>query len=124
MTNNNECDAFEATFDKIVVAISVEQDEELTEPRDWLTKVIQYNVPHGKRYRAKSVLNTVRLINEHERRNVCEEEMELARVLAWSMEFLQAYGMLVDDMADQAIIRRGEPCWYRKVGYVLLSSQM
>ncbi|CAG2117492.1 unnamed protein product [Medioppia subpectinata] len=37
----------------------------------------------------------------------------MARVLAWTVEFLQAFFLVVDDLIDESITRRGQPCWYK-----------
>ena len=90
-------------------------DKELIDTYEWLKRMLLYNVPHGKRNRGLAVVDTVRLIAEQEKRIVSEEHLELARVLGWTVEFLQAYFLVVDDMMDQSITRRGQPCWYKLV---------
>ena len=108
--------ALEATFQRIVAAIIPDDPkEELAEVYSWFRKVFLYNVPHGKRNRAMAVVDTVRLIAKKEERELTEEEMEEARVLGWTVEILQAYLTVIDDMMDQSITRRGQLCWYRKV---------
>ena len=114
MTADNEWLAFDATFYKILSAIQSDNPE-LSEVMDWLKKLLLYNVPHGKRNRGLAVVDTVRLIAEQENRTATEEELEAARVLGWSVEFLQAYFLVVDDIMDQSVTRRGQPCWYKKV---------
>lgn len=38
---------------------------------------------------------------------------ELALVLGWCVEILQAMFLVADDMMDRSITRRGKPCWYK-----------
>ena len=35
--------------------------------------------------------------------------------VGWAVEMLQAYFLVVDDLVDQSITRRGQLCWYRQV---------
>ncbi|XP_021182149.3 farnesyl pyrophosphate synthase [Helicoverpa armigera] len=46
--------------------------------------------------------------------NITEETLRLARTLGWCAEILQAYCLVLDDIADGSITRRGMPCWYRR----------
>ena len=43
-----------------------------------------------------------------------DEEYYEAIVLAWCVEFLQAFFLVEDDVMDQSITRRGKPCWYKQ----------
>lgn len=42
-----------------------------------------------------------------------DEEYFKAALLGWCIELLQAYFLVADDIMDQSITRRGQPCWYR-----------
>jgi len=53
-------------------------------------------------------------------RTLTEDEVQKAHVLGWCVEWLQAYFLVADDIMDQSVTRRGEPCWY-KVGSPFLS---
>lgn len=110
--------AFDATFHRIMNAIIPDNPkDELKEVMDWFRKVFLYNVPHGKRNRGLAVVDTARLIAEQEKRNATEDELEDSRILGWTVEILQAYFVVVDDMMDQSITRRGRVCWYRRVSF-------
>lgn len=43
------------------------------------------------------------------------KKLEKIRVLGWCVELLQAYFLLLDDIMDDSITRRGKTCWYKKV---------
>jgi len=64
--------------------------------QDWYQKNLDYNVPGGKLNRGISVV-----------------EYFKAATLGWCVELLQAYFLVADDMMDQSITRRGQPCWFR-----------
>ena len=37
-------------------------------------------------------------------------------VLGWAIEWLQAWLLVADDIMDSSVTRRGQPCWYKKLG--------
>ncbi|KAH9387661.1 hypothetical protein TYRP_008853, partial [Tyrophagus putrescentiae] len=76
----------------------------------WLGKVIEYNLKNGKRNRAKSLV----LAYEQFSPGATLESVHLACILGWCVELLQAYFLVVDDIMDNSITRRGQLCWYRK----------
>jgi len=116
MTYETEIKEFSETFNNILAAIVPTQPpEELSDMYLWLKECILYNVPHGKRTRGLAVAETYSLIVEQQGKTPSYTDMELARVLGWTVEFLQAAFLVTDDMMDQSSKRRGKPCWYKLV---------
>jgi len=77
---------------------------------EWYRNNLEYNVPGGKLNRGMSVVDTVEILKGRE---LSDDEYFKAGVLGWSVELLQAYFLVADDMMDASITRRGQPCWYR-----------
>eukprot|EP01103_Thecamoeba_quadrilineata_P010357 TRINITY_DN2210_c0_g1_i3.p1 TRINITY_DN2210_c0_g1~~TRINITY_DN2210_c0_g1_i3.p1 ORF type:complete len:286 (+),score=55.12 TRINITY_DN2210_c0_g1_i3:133-990(+) len=50
--------------------------------------------------------------------SVTQDDIKKASVLGWSIEWIQASFLVLDDIMDQSLTRRGQPCWYKlpKVG--------
>lgn len=115
MSDKQEWTDFRAVFDQILSKLSpVENSQEFIQTFEWLQRMLRYNIPHGKCNRGMAVIETYRLLAEQQNKVSTEEELELARVLGWTVEFLQAYFLIVDDLMDSSITRRGQPCWYRQ----------
>ncbi|XP_065862735.1 farnesyl pyrophosphate synthase-like [Euphorbia lathyris] len=91
------------------------------ESRQWLHRMLDYNVPRGKMYRGLSVLDCYIALKEGE--VLTDHEILLACVLGWCIEWLQACVVVLDDIMDNSHTRRGQPCWYRlpKVGLIAIN---
>ncbi|XP_076897596.1 farnesyl pyrophosphate synthase 1 [Bidens hawaiensis] len=85
--------------------------------RQWVEKMLDYNVPGGKLNRGLSVIDSYRLLKGEE---LTDDEIFLASALGWCIEWLQAYFLVLDDIMDESHTRRGQPCWFRlpKVGMI------
>ncbi|TBU55970.1 isoprenoid synthase domain-containing protein [Dichomitus squalens] len=79
---------------------------------------LDYNVTGGKLNCGMSVVDSVEILNG---RKLTDDEYFKAALLGWGVEFLQAYYFVSDDMTDQSITRRGQPCWYRVEAVNLLA---
>mgnify|MGYP004705882047 FL=1 len=83
----------------------------------WFQKNLEYNTPGGKLNRGISVVDTYALLKGYKSYDdFSESEYKRAAILGWCIELLQAYFLVADDMMDQSITRRGQPCWYRVEG--------
>uniref|UniRef100_A0ACD5UVI9 Uncharacterized protein n=1 Tax=Avena sativa TaxID=4498 RepID=A0ACD5UVI9_AVESA len=81
------------------------------ETRQWVAKMMDYNVPGGKLNRGLSVIDSYMLLREGT--EVDDEDFYLACVLGWCIEWLQASALVLDDITDNAYTRRDNLCWYK-----------
>lgn len=81
------------------------------ETRQWVAKMLDYNVPGGKLNRGLSVIDSYMLLREGT--EVDDEDFYLACVLGWCIEWLQASALVLDDITDNAYTRRDNLCWYK-----------
>ncbi|KAI0686545.1 farnesyl-diphosphate synthase [Earliella scabrosa] len=79
----------------------------------WFQRNLDYNVPGGKLNRGISVVDSVEILKG---RKLSEDEYFKAALLGWCIELLQAFFLVSDDMMDQSVTRRGQPCWFRIEG--------
>ncbi|KAL6562381.1 glycerol channel [Orobanche gracilis] len=86
--------------------------------RQWVERMLDYNVPGGKLNRGLSVIDSYKLLKEG--KDLTEDEVFLASALGWCVEWFQAYFLVLDDIMDNSHTRRGQPCWFRvpKVGMI------
>ncbi|CAK9308640.1 unnamed protein product [Citrullus colocynthis] len=114
---------------KFLEAYSLLKSELLHDPafeftddsRQWVERMLDYNVPGGKLNRGLSVIGSYKLLRQGEK--LTEDEVFLASALGWCIEWLQAYFLVLDDIMDNSVTRRGKPCWFRvpKVGMVAVN---
>ncbi|KAK9808336.1 hypothetical protein WJX73_003383 [Symbiochloris irregularis] len=86
--------------------------------REHLKSALDYNVPGGKLNRGMSVADSLSALVQP--KVPSSEEIFQADVLGWCIEWLQAFFLVADDIMDNSVTRRGQPCWYRlpQVGLV------
>nr|7BUW_A Chain A, FPS3 [Eucommia ulmoides]7BUW_B Chain B, FPS3 [Eucommia ulmoides] len=93
--------------------------------RNWVERIMDYNVPGGKLNRGLSVVDSYKLLRELTggKSELSDDEIFLASVLGWSVEWIQAYFLVLDDIMDHSHTRRGHPCWFRlpKVGMIAIN---
>ncbi|XP_017698872.2 farnesyl pyrophosphate synthase-like isoform X2 [Phoenix dactylifera] len=87
------------------------------EGRQWINRMLDYNVPGGKLNRGISVIDSYKLLKGYE---LSDDEVFLACALGWCIEWFQAYFLVLDDIMDNSHTRRGQLCWFRvdKVGLI------
>ncbi|XP_077272957.1 farnesyl pyrophosphate synthase-like isoform X3 [Temnothorax americanus] len=87
------------------------KDLNITDVAKWIEKVLQYNVPGGKKIRGLTLIYAYKMLIPNDQ--FTEDNIHLARILAWCVELMQAYLLTIDDIMDRSLVRRGKPCWYR-----------
>lgn len=108
---------FLSVFSELVEEIQAitEQYNMPSEVTKWFTKNIEYNTPGGKLNRGISVVDTyVTLKGLSSIDDLSATEYKKIAILGWCVELLQAYFLVADDIMDQSITRRGQPCWYKQ----------
>jgi len=81
---------------------------DMPETNRWMARILQYNVPHGKRNRGLSTVLAYRYMTNE----LHEGNVKLSGVLGWTVEMLQAFFLMADDIMDHSETRRGRLCWY------------
>lgn len=79
---------------------------------DYYRNCFEYNISGGKLSRALTVCEALQFCTQDELK-VDSDSFKAALVLGWSVEILQAFFLIEDDVMDRGIARRGRPCWYR-----------
>ncbi|SCZ95028.1 BZ3500_MvSof-1268-A1-R1_Chr11-3g03554 [Microbotryum saponariae] len=97
--------------DELVAYLEAQKMPE--EATEWFKQNLDHNSPGGKLNRGISVVDTVQILKGSD---LTDHEYKQAAILGWCIELLQAYFLVADDMMDQSITRRGQPCWYRVEG--------
>ncbi|KAI0730555.1 farnesyl-diphosphate synthase [Earliella scabrosa] len=119
--NQDKRTKFEAVFPVLCEELLAYLKQEGT-PADaiaWFRRNLGYNVPGGKLNRGLSVVDSLEIIKGRE---LSEDEYFKAALLGWCIELLQASFLVSDDMMDQCVTRRGQPCWYRVEGVGLTAT--
>ncbi|XP_076242568.1 farnesyl pyrophosphate synthase-like isoform X2 [Calliopsis andreniformis] len=75
-----------------------------------ISKVLQYNVPGGKKSRALLTVQAYKSLCPRDR--LTDEDIRLAQILGWCTELLQAFLLIMDDIEDGSRTRRKQLCWY------------
>lgn len=79
----------------------------------WIREMLDYNTKGGKMNRGLMVVDAGVCMMEGKADN--DTLCQLA-VLGWAIEWLQAWLLVADDIMDSSVTRRGQPCWYKKLG--------
>ncbi|KAE9533555.1 hypothetical protein AGLY_009193 [Aphis glycines] len=78
----------------------------------WFENVLRYNVPGGKNNRALTLVQSFKTLSSPS--ILTDENLKLSYILGWCVEILQAYQLVLDDVMDNSITRRGHLCWFRQ----------
>nr|CAD7407702.1 unnamed protein product [Timema cristinae] len=108
----DESREFMAVFPDIVRDLTdAGRHTDIPEANKWFAKVLQYNVPTGKKYRGFALVYSYKKLVQPEK--LTPENLRLAYIMGWCVEMLQAHFLVEDDIIDQSENRRGKPCWYK-----------
>ncbi|XP_029175940.1 farnesyl pyrophosphate synthase-like [Nylanderia fulva] len=111
LTNNDEIRELMALWPDIVRDITQSKISSIpAEISEWIAKVLQYNVPGGKKNRSMTLIYAYKLLAPSDQ--LTEENIRLTRILAWCLELVQSFLIVYDDIVDQSLIRRNQTCWY------------
>lgn len=94
------------------------ENELCNEGIQWLDQMMEYSVPGGKLNRGTTVLAVNRSMSQQLQRSSSSSSfttMDVARaaIAGWTIELLQAFFLVADDIMDDSLTRRGQPCWYK-----------
>ncbi len=108
----NDTEKFKCLFPIIkqdILQYIKSENELCDEGIQWLDEMMEYSVPGGKLNRGTTVLAVNRSMN----RSVSTMDVARAAVAGWTIELLQAFFLVADDIMDDSPTRRGQPCWYK-----------
>ncbi|XP_069625597.1 farnesyl pyrophosphate synthase-like isoform X1 [Ranitomeya imitator] len=113
---SDERQEFCSFFDQIVQDVTAEDwgHPEIGDAVLRLRQVLEYNAAGGKCNRGMTVLASYRELVGPELQK--DENIQRALAVGWCVELLQAFFLVADDIMDNSVTRRGQPCWYRRAG--------
>ncbi|XP_067395269.1 farnesyl pyrophosphate synthase [Emydura macquarii macquarii] len=108
--------AFVGFFPQVLRDLTADglQHPEVGDALSRLKEVLEYNTPGGKYNRGLTVLAAFQKLVGPEQQD--PESLQCALTVGWCTELLQAFFLMADDIMDFSLIRRGQPCWYKKEG--------
>ena len=92
-----------------------ESDVEMNSVRDWITRMLEYNLVDGKMNRATLLMSTYAQLSTSDKTKSPTVNVAL---LGWCIEMFQTYFLILDDIMDGSITRRGKACWYKNVSFI------
>jgi len=86
----------------------------------WIKEMLDYNVKGGKMNRGMMVVDAGVAIFKQQNQGKTPSNTDLCQlaVLGWSIEWLQAWLLVADDIMDSSVTRRGQACWYKKLEHI------
>ncbi|CAG9564055.1 unnamed protein product [Danaus chrysippus] len=85
---------------------------DVPEASKWLAKLLQYNVPNGKKNRGLATVLAYKMLEKPDK--LTPENIHLANIMGWCTEMFHTHQLLLNDIMSGAEMRRGVPCWYRQ----------
>jgi farnesyl diphosphate synthase len=112
----NDTEKFKCLFPLIKKDILnyIRTENELCEEGvQWLDRMMEYSVPGGKLNRGTTVLAVNRSMATMKHQSFTSIDVARAAIAGWTIELLQAFFLVADDIMDDSPTRRGQPCWYK-----------
>lgn len=114
-SNEEDLQLFDSTFTDLVNFLTAGLECDKTLGRhgisERLRKALYYNIPKGKKKRGLTVLVNYKMLEKPDL--LTKENIYKACVLGWTVELLQGYLLIIDDIMDKSETRRGQICWHR-----------
>lgn len=113
---------FDAIFPLVVDSLINDndvQDKNIKDVFIRFKKILETNVPNGKKNRGLTVVISYKLLANP--KDLIEENIKLAHILGWCIEIMQAFFVILDDVMDQSFTRRGMECWFRNENVGLMA---
>ena len=103
-------------IEELVQTLPVKYDLPPKETK-WIQDTLEYNVKGGKMNRGLMVVDAgVSMMKAaNGGKTPTNDELCQLAVLGWTIEWLQAWLLVADDIMDSSVTRRGQPCWYKKL---------
>lgn len=86
---------------------------------EWVDKMLAYTVAGGKMNRGLALMSVQATLAGN--RRLTNKERVQSAALGWCIEFLQAFFLVADDVMDDSVTRRGQPCWFRNDNVQLIA---
>ncbi|XP_063296160.1 farnesyl pyrophosphate synthase isoform X1 [Pelobates fuscus] len=115
-SKNSELQEFSSYFEQVVKDLIADdsQHPEIGDAITRLKEILEYNTPGGKCNRGMTVLAAYRELVGPDLQK--DGNLQRALTVGWCVELLQAFFLVADDIMDNSVTRRGQPCWYKKDG--------
>jgi farnesyl diphosphate synthase len=123
---NDPKGSFVAICDMLIAEVKDELPKMYSLPQrenEWIHHMLEYNTKGGKMTRGLMVVETASIIFKARGLHIDNAAMCKFAVLGWCIEWLQAWLLVADDIMDESLTRRGQPCWYKckGVGHIAIN---
>ncbi|CAG0917834.1 unnamed protein product [Notodromas monacha] len=101
---------FMGMFPDIVRDLTGDPEKRNQDVERWFHKVLQFNVPSGRKSRGLAAVASFRTLVPPEERS--EERMRNALIVGWCVELIHNVFVIQDDIAKGRQVRRGRSSWH------------
>ena len=75
----------------------------------YIGQIYDYTVKNGKYNRGLYTVLSAKMLSPD------SSDLQIAFINGWIIEIFQTFALILDDIMDKAVTRRGRLCWYKKV---------